>query len=62
MAAALRDLSGLAPYTLDPPYTMVLKVRKERALYPGAERTGEGEFTFTDPDFLKVMDAFNAMK
>ncbi len=62
VAAALRNLNGVAPYKLDPPYTMVLKVKKERALYPGAEKTGEGEFTFTDPDFLKVMDAFNAMK
>ncbi len=59
---ALRDLSGYTPYKLQPPYTMVLKVKKERALYPGAEKTGEGEFTFSDPDFLKVMDAFNAMK
>lgn len=62
VAAALRDLSRYSPYKLQPPYTMVLKVKKERALYPGAEKTGEGEFTFTDPDFLKVMDAFNAMK
>jgi D-amino peptidase len=62
VVSALRDLSGYTPYKLQPPYTMVLKVRKERALYPGAEKTGEGEFTFSDPDFLKVMDAFNAMK
>jgi len=62
VVTALRDLSGYTPYKLQPPYTMVLKVRKERALYPGAEKTGEGEFTFSDPDFLKVMDAFNAMK
>jgi len=62
VAAALRDLSAVAPYKMEPPYTMVLKVKKERALFPGADKTGEGEFTFTDPDFLKVMDAFNAMK
>lgn len=62
VTAALRDLGRFRPYTLAPPYTMVLKVRKERELYPGAEKTGEGEVTFSDPDFLKVMDAFNAMK
>jgi len=60
--AALRDLSRYEPYRLEPPYTMVLKVRRERALYPGAERTADGEFTFTSSDFLEVMDAFNAMK
>lgn len=62
VSSALRNLTRFTPYTLDPPYTMILKVKKERGLYPGAERTAEGEFTFTDPDFLKVMDAFNAMK
>jgi D-amino peptidase len=62
VSSALRDLARFTPYKLGTPYTMVLKVKKERGLYPGAERTGEGEFTFTDPDFLKVMDAFNAMK
>jgi hypothetical protein len=41
---------------------MVLKVKNERDLYPGAEKTGMGEFTFTSSDFLKVMDAFNKMK
>jgi D-amino peptidase len=59
---ALLDLDRYEPYRLDPPYTMVLKVRNERDLYPGAEKTGEGEFTFTSSDFLEVMDAFNAMK
>jgi hypothetical protein len=59
---ALSDLSPYIPYKLKPPYTMVLKVKKEKALYPGAEKTGPGEFTYTSPDFLKVMDAFNKMK
>jgi D-aminopeptidase len=59
---ALRDLGRFTPYQLDPPYRMVLKVRRERDLYPGAEKTGEGEFTFTSSDLLEVMDAFNAMK
>ena len=59
---ALKNLESYRPYTMNPPYTMVLKVKKEREPYPGAERTGEGEFTFTSPDFLEVMDAFNHMK
>ena len=59
---ALRDLARFKPYKLTSPYTMTLKVKKEKDLYPGAEKTGEGEFTFKSPDFLKVMDAFNKMK
>ena len=58
----LQDLSRFKPYKLQAPYTMVLKVKKERDLYPGAEKTGEGEFTFTSSDLLEVMDAFNKMK
>lgn len=60
--AALVDLGRFEPFQFEPPYEMVLKVRRERALYPGAEKTGEGEFTFVSPDFLEVMDAFNRMK
>ena len=59
---ALRDLGRYQPYRLESPYTMVLKVRREKEPYPGAEKTAEGEFTFTSSDFLEVMDAFNAMK
>ncbi len=61
VAKALRDLSKYSPYRLQSPYTMVLKVRKGRSLYPGAEKIGEGEFRYADPDLLKVMDAFYAM-
>jgi D-amino peptidase len=59
---ALDDLSRFRPYKLTSPYTMTLKVKKERDLYPGTEKTGEGEFVFTSADFLEVMDAFNKMK
>jgi D-amino peptidase len=59
---ALSDLSQFNPYRLQPPYTMVLKVKKEKSLYPGAKKTAENEFTFTSPDLLKVLDAFNKMK
>ena len=60
--SALSDLDRFEPYRMEPPYEMVLKVRREKTPYPGAEKTGEGEFTFISMDFLEVMDAFNAMK
>ena len=59
---ALDDLSRFKPYKLSSPYTMTLKVKKERDLFPGAEKASEGEFVFTSADFLEVMDAFNKMK
>jgi len=59
---ALSHLKGFKPYKLQPPYTMVLRVKKEKPLYPGAKKTAENEFTFTSPDLLKVLDAFNKMK
>lgn len=62
VAAALKNLNRFKPYKLSSPYTMVLKVKKERELYPGAKKTGEGEFTFSSSNFLEVMDAFNRMK
>ena len=62
VSGALDDLSRFSPYKLKSPYNMTLKVKKERDLYPGAEKTGEGEFVFTSADFLAIMDAFNKMK
>jgi D-amino peptidase len=59
---ALGELSRFKPYKLASPYTMTLKVKKEKDLYPGAEKTGEGEFVYTSENFLEVMDAFNRMK
>jgi len=59
---ALGDLSRFQPFKLQPPYTMVLKVKKEKPLYPGAKKTAENEFTFISSDLLKVLDAFNKMK
>jgi len=43
-------------------YTMVLEVRQERPLYPGARQLGERAVTFTSPDLLEILNAFNAMK
>lgn len=62
VSRGLRDLSRFNPYKMKPPYTMVLKVKKEKDLYPGAVKTGDGEFTFTSSNLLEVMDAFNKMK
>lgn len=62
VADALSDLSRFRPYIMTPPYTMTLKVKKERDLYPGAKRNADGDFVFTSSDFLEVMDAFNKMK
>lgn len=59
----LRDLASTQPYKMTPPYTLLLKVRREGdQLYPGAERLGDGQFRFTSEDLLEVLDAFNAMK
>jgi hypothetical protein len=41
---------------------MVLKVQQERPLHPGARKVRDGEVTFTSPDLLTVLAAFNAMK
>lgn len=59
---AVRERAMARPYALASPYTMVLKVRQEREPYAGARRTGDGEFTFTSPSLLEILDAFNAMK
>jgi hypothetical protein len=41
---------------------MILRVKKERDPYPGAEKRGPGEFAYSSDDFLAVMDAFNHLK
>ena len=43
-------------------YKMVLKVEEERPIYPGAQRTGDGEFTMISADLFEILNAFNAMK
>jgi D-amino peptidase len=60
--AAVRNRAKYKPFTMAGPYTMVLKVRVERSPYKGAERAGPGEFRFASPDFLEILNAFNAMK
>ena len=60
--AAVRGRSRFKPFVLPGPYTMVLKVKQEKPPYKGAERTGAGEFRFASPDFMEILNAFNAMK
>jgi D-amino peptidase len=59
---AIRTRSRARAYKLAAPYTMVLKVKQERPLHPGAQKVRDGEFTFSSPDLLAVLAAFNAMK
>jgi D-amino peptidase len=59
---AVRERARARPYRLPGPYTMVLKVRQERPLHPGAQKVRDGEVTFSSPDLLAVLAAFNAMK
>lgn len=59
---AVRNRAKAKVYTLQAPFTMNLKVKAERPLYPGAQRVREGEFTFTGNNLFEVLSAFNAMK
>jgi D-amino peptidase len=59
---ALRRLGDFKPYKLNPPYTMVLKVRQEKPLYGNATRQAAGESRFVHNDLLEILNAFNAMK
>jgi D-aminopeptidase len=59
---AVRNRAKFKPFIIAGPYTMVLKVKAERPPYKGAERLGPGEFRFSSPDFLEILNAFNAMK
>jgi D-amino peptidase len=59
---AIRARARARPYRLSSPYTMVLKVKQERPLHPGAQKLRDGELTFSSPDLLAVLAAFNAMK
>ena len=59
---AIRNRANAKVYRLSPPYTMNLKVKQERPLFPGAQKVRDGEFTFTSPDLPAVLSAFNAMK
>jgi D-amino peptidase len=64
---AVRNRARNRPFTLTPPYTLVLKLKTEASVYngsffPGARRTGDWELTFSSDNLLQVMYAFNVMK
>lgn len=59
---ALSNLDKYRPYILKPPYTLNLKLKEEKEIYPGAKKTGEGEFTFTSRDLMEIIKAFAAMR
>ena len=66
VADAVRNHSHYHPYTMTPPYTLVLKLKSEASIYngsffPGARRTGDWELTFTSDDLLQVIYAFNVI-
>jgi D-amino peptidase len=60
--AGVRGRAKAKTYALAGPYTMVLKTKQERALYPGAVKGKDGEVTFRSASLLEVLNAFNAMK
>ncbi len=67
VADAVRNRDRYRPFTMTPPYTLVLKLKSEASVYngsffPGARRTGDWELTFTSDDIFQVMYAFNQMK
>jgi D-amino peptidase len=66
----LKALSGLnkyKPYTLPPPYTMVLQLHTDdlqgnKEIYPGTEKTEKGEFTFKSNNLTEILKAFYQMR
>ena len=66
VADAVRNRNRYRPFTMTPPYTMVLKLKSEASVYngsffPGARRTGDWELTYSNEDLLQVIYAFNVM-
>jgi len=64
---ALRRLDDFAPYHLEAPFTLVVKLKDETIVhkgshYPGAKRTGDWELTYTSDDFLEIMLAFSYVR
>jgi D-amino peptidase len=64
---ALRRLGDFAPYRLETPYTLVVKLKDEEMVhkgshYPGVTRTGDWELSFTSDDFLEIMKAFSYVR
>ncbi len=67
VAEAVRNRAQYRPFRLEAPYTLVLRLKNEESVYngsffPGAERTGNWELTFTSDDFLDLMYAYSVMR
>jgi D-amino peptidase len=67
VAEAIRNRSQYRPFRLEAPYTLVLQLKDETSVhngsfFPGAERTGDWELTFTTDDFLELMYAYSVMR
>jgi D-amino peptidase len=67
VAQAVGNLDRVEPFTMSKPYTLTLKLKNEASVYngsffPGAQRTGDWELTFSSEDIFQVMYAFNVMK
>jgi D-amino peptidase len=65
--SALSNLNRFQPYDPGSPYTLVLTMKDEvvvynGSFYPGAERTGEWELTFTADNIIDVMTAYSFMR
>lgn len=64
---ALKQLAKYKPFKLQPPYTLVLKLKTEQQVYngqfyPGAERTGEWELTYKSDSIMEIVKAFSWMR
>ena len=64
---ALRNLDNYRPYKLTAPYTLVLTMKTEEAIYngsfyPGAERTGDWELTYRSDDIMEIIRAWMLMR
>ena len=64
---ALKNLNKYKPFKLDPPYTLVLKLKTETQVYngqfyPGAKRTGDWELTYKSDNIMDIVKAFSWMR
>jgi D-amino peptidase len=64
---ALKNLADYKPYKLRAPYTLVLTLKTEQAiyrgaLYPGAKRSGDWELTYVGKDVPEIMNAYRGMR
>ena len=67
VSKALKQLDRYRPYKLQAPFTLVLKLKTEQqvyngAFYPGAQRTGDWELTYTSEDIMEIVKAFIWMR